>query len=448
MSSTSTIELRAASPVETSYNHTPLNENKDQSRAPASEESSDPTTQVPDGGYGWVIVSCCSLFTFHFNGLNGSWGILQNHLLEKHLPSVPTYTIAFVGSFALATEVAFGVLSARLVSWVGFRTAAIAGVLILGLSEILSGFATSSVGGLFGTSGLMAGIGICVLYSISNSLPAQYFSSHLGTANGVVKLGGGVGATALAVVLEYLIQAVGVSWTFRILGFITLATGLPTALLIKERSHGRSAAFLDLSLFRDPVYTAISIAAALGTFTLFAPPYFLPFVATSLGFSSGTGAGLVAGFNACTAVGRLLSGPACDKLGAINTFFLVMALNALSMLAIWPFSDSLALLTVFSILNGVANGSFFTTMPTAIATMVGPEKAAVAMGQACTGWTVGYLMGAPIAGFLLQATNADRSSSIDPYRPAIFYAGSLAAASCLFALAARFAKDRALRKKI
>ncbi|KAI7190247.1 hypothetical protein KC352_g21748, partial [Hortaea werneckii] len=118
MSSTSTIELRAAPPVETSYNHTPLIENEDQSRAPAKEESSNPTTQVPDGGYGWVIVSCCSLFTFHFNGLNGSWGILQNHLLEKHLPSVPTYTIAFVGSFALATEVAFGVLSARLVSWV------------------------------------------------------------------------------------------------------------------------------------------------------------------------------------------------------------------------------------------------------------------------------------------------------------------------------------------
>ncbi|KAI6891439.1 hypothetical protein KC318_g13774 [Hortaea werneckii] len=309
MSSTSTIELRTASPVETSYNHTPASENKDESHASPGNDSTDPATQVPDGGYGWVIVSCCSLFTFHFNGLNGSWGILQNHLLEKHLPSVPTYTIAFVGSLALATEVAFGVLSARLVSWIGFRTAAIAGVLILGLSEVFSGFATSSVGGLFGTSGLMAGIGICVLYSISNSLPAQYFSSHLGTANGVVKVGGGVGATVLALVLEYLIQAVGVSWTFRILGFITLATGLPTAFLIRERSHGRSAAFLDLSLFRDPVYTAIFIAAALGTFTLFAPPYFLPFVATSLGFSSGTGAGLVAGFNACTAVGRLLSSP-------------------------------------------------------------------------------------------------------------------------------------------
>lgn len=378
----------------------------------------------------------------------GNWGILQSHLLEKHLPSVPTYTITFVGSLASATVVAFGILSARLVSWICFRPAAIAGVLVLGLSEIFSGFATSSVGGLFGTSGVMAGISICVLFSISNTLPAHYFSSHLGTANGVVKLGGGLGATILAVVLEYLIQAVGVSWSFRILGLITLATGLPAAFLIKERPHGRSTALLDLSLFRDPVYTAIFIAAALGTFTLFAPPYFLPFIARSLGLSSGTGAGLVAGFNACTAIGRLLSGTACDKLGAINTFSLGMALNALSMLAIWPFSDSLALLTLFSMLNGVANGSFFTTMPTAVATMVGPEKAAVAMGQACTGWTAGYLMGAPIAGFLLQATNADELLSIDPYRPAIFYAGSLAAASCAFALAARFSKDRALRKRV
>lgn len=297
-------------------------------------------------------------------------------------------------------------------------------------------------------SGVMAGMGVSFLYSISNNLPAKYFTTNLGTVNELDKLGGSLGATILAIALEFLIQKVGIAWTFRILSFITLSTGLPAAMLIKERDSSHNTRFLELSMFRNVAYSAVFIAAALGTFTLFAPPYFLPLIARSVGLSSSTGAGMVAGFNACTEVGRLLSGPACDKIGPTNTLLATMLLSASTMLAIWPFSSSLGLLVAFAILNGIANGSFFVTMPTVVATMFGPGRAAVAMGQAITGWTAGYLMGAPIAGYLLQATNAEESISIDPYRPAIFYAGGMALASCVFVLLARLSMDRKLLKKV
>ncbi|KAK5116823.1 hypothetical protein LTR85_009083 [Meristemomyces frigidus] len=420
----------------------------DISAAQPSSDTANVTTAVPDGGYGWIVVLSCSIITFHFNGLMGSWGVLQSHLLETDLQGVPTSTITFVGSLAITLVVAFGLVGNRLTQLMGARMSALAGVTILGLAEIISGSTTSQIGGLFGTSGAMAGIGTCLLYSVTNSLPTQYFSSKLGTAIGLVKLGGGIGATVLAIVLEVLVQKVGISWTFRILGFITLSTGLPAAWLIKERATSRHAPFFELSMFRNPAYTATAIAAALATFTLFAPPYFLPLIARSVGLSSSTGAGLVAGFNACTAVGRLLSGPACDKLGSMNTFLVTMALSAISMLAIWPFSDSLGLLVVFAMLNGVANGSFFVTMPTVVATMFGPGRAPVAMGQAITGWTAGYLMGAPIAGYLLQATSADKGGSIDPYRPAIFYAGGMALLSCVFVLLARLSTERKILKRV
>ncbi|KAK5130601.1 hypothetical protein LTR08_001920 [Meristemomyces frigidus] len=443
------LELRSGSQVQ---------ESTDDNISPVGDEDADfqptpgtanATTAIPDGGYGWVVVFSCSVITFHFNGLTGSWGVLQSHLQETDLQGVPTSTITFVGSLALTLVVAFGLVGNRLTQLVGARTSALAGVAILGLAEIISGSTTSRLGGLFGTSGVMAGIGICLLYSVTNSLPTQYFSSKLGTANGLVKLGGGIGATVLAIVLEVLIQKLGIGWTFRILGFLTLLTGLPAAWLIRERAApSRNAPFFELSMFRNPAYTAISIAAALATFTLFAPPYFLPLIARSVGLSSSTGAGLVAGFNACTAIGRLLSGPACDRLGSINTFLLTMALSAVSMLAIWPFSNSLGLLLVFAMLNGVANGSFFVTMPTVVATMFGPGRAPVAMGQAITGWTAGYLMGAPIAGYLLTATGADKVGSIDPYRPAIFYAGGMALLSCVFVLLARIVTDRKVWKRV
>ncbi|KAK5169759.1 uncharacterized protein LTR77_005737 [Saxophila tyrrhenica] len=412
-----------------------------------SADAANVTTAIPDGGYGWIIVLSCSTLTFHFNGLTGSWGVLQAHLLEDPLTGVPTSTVTFVGSLCVALVVALGVFSIRLSRWIGARGSALAGVTILGLAEVFSGFTTSNIGGLFGASGVMAGLGMCLLYAISNSLPTQYFSSKLGTANGLVKLGGGVGATVLAVALEALIQKVGIPWTFRILGFITLSTGLPAAWLIKERAPTHNVPFLDLRMFRNVAYTSVSIAAALGTFTLFVPPYFLPLVARSVGLSSGTGAALVAGFNGCTAVGRLASGPLCDKLGAANTFLMTMALSTLSMLAIWPFANNLGLLVVFAMLNGVANGSFFVAMPTVVANMF-PGRAALAMGQSITGWTIGYLLGSPIAGYLLTATGADQSGSIDAYRPAIFYSGVTALVSSLFVLLARLSLDRKLWKKV
>jgi len=91
-------------------------------------------------------------------------------------------------------------------------------------------------------------------------------------------------------------------------------------------------------------------------------------------------------------------------------------------------------------LNGIANGSYFT-QPTVVASIFGPGRDTVAMSMSVTGWSFGYSMGAPIAGHLLQAAGGRQGDgvgqSINVYRPAIFYAGGMAALSALSVLAAR-----------
>lgn len=133
-------------------------------------------------------------------------------------------------------------------------------------------------------------------------------------------------------------------------------------------------------------------------------------------------------------------------------FVITMILNAASMLAIWPVSNTLAPLVMFAMLNGIANGSYFTTQPTVVAGIFGPGRAAVAMSMSVTGWTAGYLMGAPIAGYLLTAAGGRQGNgigqSIDVYRPAIFYAGEMATLSALFVLAARVTVAKKWRKRV
>ncbi len=79
-----------------------------------------------------------------------------------------------------------------------------------------------------------------------SSTPAQYFSRKRGLANGIVFAGGGVGGAIICLALDPLIRNAGPAWTFRFLGLATLATGLPAAWLIKERTTIRRGRFVEL----------------------------------------------------------------------------------------------------------------------------------------------------------------------------------------------------------
>lgn len=124
-------------------------------------------------------------------------------------------------------------------------------------------------------------------------------------------------------------------------------------------------------LFKDARFLLLALAGAIGTFPLLVPPFFIPMYAETLGLPRFTGALLLAGWNLASACGRLGFGFFGDRLGPVNSLLLSFALNALSMLAIWPISTSLAPLTVFVIVNGLANGAFFSIMPTVVGAVFG-----------------------------------------------------------------------------
>lgn len=403
---------------------------------------------IPDGGYGWTIVFACSVITFMINGWSGSWGVLQTAIFQIDPRHASTTSLSFVGSLSIALCVGLGLVCVRLSQMIGARYSMLLGVFLMSFGSLFSSFTMNNLGGLFVTARVSFGLGGSLTYTMCNTLPVQWFNSRLGTANGLVKLGGGLGATIMAVVVQALIDRVGIPWTFRVFALVSLASGIPAALLVRERVPSNSSPFMDLSLFKSMPFCCLFLAGAIGTFALFVPSFFLPLFAHSIGLSASTGAGVVAAFNACTAIGRLGAGFACDKFGSTNLLLLTMALNAVSMLAIWPVSDTIGPLFVFAAMNGIANGAFFVTMPTAIRRMIGPGQAAVGIGMAITGWTGGYLMGSPIAGILIAAAGAGNAHSVVPYRAAIFYAGGVALASATFVLIARLRMDTKLIKKM
>jgi MFS family permease len=257
-----------------------------------------------------------------------------------------------------------------------------------------------------------------------STVPAQYFLRRRGLANGIVYAGGGVGGAAISLITEQLLKSVGLAWTFRLMGIVTLATGLPAAYLLRERVPATRRSLVEWKLFGSLKFDLLFAAGVTATFPLFVPPFFLPIYCQSIGLGSSVGASMVAVFNFSSALGRIGLGLLSDRVGPLNSLFVSLFLSGISMLVLWPFSSSLRPLVFFVVINGAANGGFFAVMPTVVGSTFGSQRVAVAMGMIVTGWAGGYLMGGPIAGYLLQAFGG-AEQGISAYRPAMYYAGSM-----------------------
>ncbi|KAM3521256.1 hypothetical protein NHJ13051_006349 [Beauveria bassiana] len=398
--------------------------------------------ECPDGGYGWIIVLSGAMLMWWASGTTYAWGVVQRKLVEEHLAGPAT--LSFIGSLQASMPAWFAVLDAFVMRrWLGSRRLAMLGMLTMGLGGVLASFCTESVAGLFITFGFLAGAGGSCGFAVVAAVPAQYFHTRRGLANGLIFAGSGFGGATNSFFMDALIRHVGMAWAFRVLGLVTMATGVFAGWFMTERTKIPDKRFIDLKLFKNTNFTLLWLCAAVGNFPIFVPPFFLPLYNQALGFSSSTGAGLVAGFTLSSAIGRILCGFCCDRFGPVNVLLASLLLSAFSMLVIWPVSQSLTPLAVFCILNGVSNGGFFSCTPTVATSIFGSQRVSVVMGMIMTAWAGGYLLGSPIAGYLLQAFGG-ADGGLKAYRPAMFYAGGLALISAILLAIVRFR----LNKKI
>lgn len=122
---------------------------------------------APEGGYGWVVLFGCAVITFWFVGTTYCWGIIQGVLVKEGLASPST--LSFIGSLTIAFIAILAVFSARVVRSLGARYTALLGITCLAGGELLSGFTTGNVGGLFVTAGVVMGFGTSMSFFVGLS---------------------------------------------------------------------------------------------------------------------------------------------------------------------------------------------------------------------------------------------------------------------------------------
>jgi hypothetical protein len=131
--------------------------NNDDDTISILEASRRADSNVPDGGYGWVIVGSCAVLAWWTVGTSYCWGIIQSALVEDGVSSPAK--LSFVGSLALSFISTLALVNSRLTRLIGLKYLGIAAMILIGGGQVLSSFVVRDVKALFGTIGVMTGLG-------------------------------------------------------------------------------------------------------------------------------------------------------------------------------------------------------------------------------------------------------------------------------------------------
>ncbi|CAH0054572.1 unnamed protein product [Clonostachys solani] len=316
---------------------------------------------IPDGGYGWVVVVCQLLITATTWGVNGSFGVFLDHYLTTNaFPGTSKIANAFIGGLSISQITLIAPLVTFSTKILGVRPTLCIGIVFETASLIAASYA-SRTWHLIVTQGLLFGWGCSFLYIGTYGIIPQWFSTKNGVATGIADSGSGLGGLIFSLGARTMISRLGLPWTFRIMAIATGAVNSICMALIRHRNteiQPRQHAF-DYRLLKSAKFILISVwicCSGLGyTVVLFS----LPNNAINIGATAQQAATVGAMANLGMAVGRPIVGYFSDRVGRINMSALASILSAVFTLCLWTSGTSYGVLIAFSILGGLVFGSFW-----------------------------------------------------------------------------------------
>ncbi|MHA6795808.1 MFS transporter [Pseudonocardia bannensis] len=372
-----------------------------------------PTTSpasTVDSTPGWITVGAAFVSMAVVFGVAYSFGAFFAPMSAEFGTGSGATSIVF--SFTAFCWFLLGSVSGRAVDRFGPRP-----VLLIGAVALAAGLiATSRVTQLwvgYLTYGLGVGIAVACGYVPMVAVVGGWFDRRRAIALAVAVAGIGVGTLAGAPLAAVLIDAYGWRRTNVIFAVAGAALLLCCALVARRPPEAEGAAPLPLrAVVRTRAFRSLYVSTLLASLALFVPFVFLPAFAVEAGVSPVLAATLVGVIGVASVLGRLAIGGLADRIGRIRTYQLSFAILAVSFLA-WLFASpttALPLLLVFTIVLGIGYGGWIALQPTVVAEVFGLRGLGGLVGLVYTAGGIGALIGAPLAGLVIDATGGYRWS--------------------------------------
>lgn len=171
------------------------------SRAPPEQ-----APQIPDGGWGWVVVAASFLVATVADGLAFSYGLIHDRFV-LHFKTSEAKT-SLIGSLFISVPLIAGPIMSALVDRYGCRKMTIVGG-IASTIGFLAAACSNSVEVLYVTYGIMAGLGMGLLYVTAVVSIAFWFEKRRNLAVGLGSCGVGFGTFVYSPLTTYFLELFG-----------------------------------------------------------------------------------------------------------------------------------------------------------------------------------------------------------------------------------------------
>lgn len=365
--------------------------------------------------YGWVVTVACFLMTASVFSVTYSFGVFFEPLLADFGRSRADTSLLF--SAQTLTLYVSGGAFGWVVDRYGTRRLLLLGTALYGTGLFLTTVATTFLQVLL-TYGIVAGVGMGIVYVIAYSTIPRWFYRRRGLASGIGSAGVGAGMFLFPPIVALLLASVAWQRAYFLVAFVIVALLLVAASLVADRPDRlgidpgteippdrrnairRVEPAEQLDAIRSAVVTRAFAALFLGGLLVYTP-VFLLFVhvvsyATDVGIARSTAVLAVSVIGFSTLPGRLLVGRVADAVGrsrslAVATF----SMGALTILL--PAIRHPLLLLGFAVGYGLAYGGTGALIAPVVSDEFGTGNINALFGLVAVGFGVAAVLG-PYAG--------------------------------------------------
>ncbi|MEK4423842.1 L-lactate MFS transporter [Solibacillus sp. FSL K6-1523] len=367
----------------------------------------------------WLIA--LSAIAIHLSiGGAYAYSVYKNPIATELGWEASQITIAFTIMMGLAGFAA--ALFGGVVEKLGPRKAAMVAAVLFGLGQGGAGLAISmdSVVLYWLTYGLLSGLGMGIGYIAPVSTLVKWFPNKRGLATGMAVLGFGSGALITAPVAVSLMEAVGISNTYFILGISYFTLMILGALYIAPPKPGDVEEFVATGNTKSQEIAQMSAREAVRTkhFWMLWAMHLInvtsglmmisvasPMAQEIVGLSVASAATMVGLMGLFNGGGRLIWAAASDYIGRSNVFVIFFAIQLIAFLTL-PFTTNVIIFQLFIFLVVSCYGGGFSNLPAFASDLFGTKQLGVIHGYLLTTWSLGGIFGPIIVSAIKEATNS------------------------------------------
>ncbi|KAL1954977.1 hypothetical protein VTO42DRAFT_384 [Malbranchea cinnamomea] len=234
----------------------------------------------------------------------------------------------------------------------------------------------------------------------------QYFKRKRALANGIAASGSGIGGIVYPIMFRQIQLKIGFGWSTRVLGFVAFGTSLVSLSVLRVRFQPQEKrALVQLSAFKDPVYTLFCVSQFIGFCGLYNMlVYIQPYSLDNKIMGEGLAFYLVSILNGASTIGRVIPNYIADHVGPLNVMIpmtLASGVLGFSWIGIHTQRGVLALTALY----GFTSGGFVSIPPSVLASITPDMRDfGTRIGMSFVFCALGALVGTPVGGAIIHDT--------------------------------------------